>query len=84
MTLAGTLAAGGMSWNVSESSNRLAIIERSTNAPATPPTLPRGNRTGPIGMKAMTGRTTGYCTGFGVPGKTRGHPLGCQLQRMIT
>jgi hypothetical protein len=30
--------------------------------------MPRGDRTGPMGMGAMTGRAAGYCAGYGVPG----------------
>jgi hypothetical protein len=30
--------------------------------------MPRGDRTGPMGMGAMTGRAAGYCAGFGFPG----------------
>jgi hypothetical protein len=30
--------------------------------------MPRGDRTGPLGMGAMTGRAAGYCGGFGMPG----------------
>jgi hypothetical protein len=30
--------------------------------------MPRGDRTGPIGTGAMTGRAAGYCAGFGMPG----------------
>jgi hypothetical protein len=30
--------------------------------------MPRGDRTGPMGMGARTGRKAGYCSGFGVPG----------------
>jgi hypothetical protein len=30
--------------------------------------MPRGDRTGPMGMGAMTGRATGYCGGSGMPG----------------
>ena len=30
--------------------------------------MPLGDRTGPIGMGAMSGRATGYCAGFGMPG----------------
>lgn len=30
--------------------------------------MPRGDRTGPMGMGAMTGRAAGYCTGYGMPG----------------
>lgn len=30
--------------------------------------MPRGNRTGPMGMGPMTGRAGGYCGGFGMPG----------------
>jgi len=30
--------------------------------------MPRGDRTGPMGMGPMTGRAAGYCAGHGVPG----------------
>jgi len=30
--------------------------------------VPRGDRNGPMGMGAMTGRGAGYCAGFGMPG----------------
>ena len=30
--------------------------------------MPRGDRTGPNGMGAMTGRMGGYCSGFEMPG----------------
>jgi len=30
--------------------------------------MPRGDRTGPMGMGPMTGRGTGYCNGFAAPG----------------
>jgi len=30
--------------------------------------MPRGDRTGPMGMGAMTGRAAGFCAGFGAPG----------------
>jgi hypothetical protein len=30
--------------------------------------MPRGDRTGPVGMGPMTGRGAGYCAGYGVPG----------------
>ena len=30
--------------------------------------MPRGNRTGPMGMGPMTGRAAGYCAGYPVPG----------------
>jgi hypothetical protein len=30
--------------------------------------MPRGDRTGPTGMGPMSGRATGYCGGFEVPG----------------
>ena len=30
--------------------------------------MPGGDRTGPRGMGERTGRATGYCAGFGVPG----------------
>ncbi|MEJ2601203.1 MAG: DUF5320 domain-containing protein [Anaerolineales bacterium] len=30
--------------------------------------MPRGDRTGPRGYGAMTGRAGGYCAGYGAPG----------------
>lgn len=30
--------------------------------------MPRGDRTGPMGMGPMTGRGMGYCAGYGEPG----------------
>ena len=30
--------------------------------------MPRGDRTGPYGQGPMTGRATGYCTGYSMPG----------------
>ena len=30
--------------------------------------MPRGDRTGPMGMGSMTGRGSGFCNGFAVPG----------------
>lgn len=30
--------------------------------------MPRGDRTGPMGMGPMTGRAAGYCAGYPVPG----------------
>ena len=30
--------------------------------------MPRGDRTGPMGMGPMTGRAAGYCAGNAVPG----------------
>jgi len=30
--------------------------------------MPRGDGTGPMGMGPMTGRSAGYCAGYGVPG----------------
>ncbi len=30
--------------------------------------MPRGDRTGPVGMGAMSGRAAGYCAGFAMPG----------------
>ncbi|WP_028324696.1 DUF5320 domain-containing protein [Desulfatirhabdium butyrativorans] len=30
--------------------------------------MPGGDRTGPMGMGAMSGRATGYCSGAGTPG----------------
>jgi Family of unknown function (DUF5320) len=36
--------------------------------------MPRGDRTGPLGMGAMTGRAAGYCTGSGAPGYAQSGP----------
>ncbi len=30
--------------------------------------MPRGDRTGPMGLGPMTGRAAGYCAGYSVPG----------------
>ncbi len=30
--------------------------------------MPRGDRTGPMGMGPMTGRAAGFCAGYGTPG----------------
>ena len=30
--------------------------------------MPRGDRTGPLGMGPMTGRGAGYCAGYAMPG----------------
>ena len=30
--------------------------------------MPRGDRTGPMGMGPMTGRRAGYCSGYAAPG----------------
>ena len=30
--------------------------------------MPGGDRTGPMGMGALSGRASGYCVGFGMPG----------------
>jgi hypothetical protein len=35
--------------------------------------MPRGDKTGPMGMGAMTGRAAGYCAGSGMPGYS--HPV---------
>ena len=34
--------------------------------------MPRGDRTGPMGMGPMTGRGMGYCNGFTAPGYANG------------
>ena len=44
--------------------------------------MPRGDRTGPMGMGPMTGRAAGFCAGNGVPGFSnatggRGRGFGC-------
>jgi hypothetical protein len=36
--------------------------------------MPRGDRTGPMGMGAMTGRGAGLCAGFGMPGYSNPSP----------
>ena len=36
--------------------------------------MPRGDRTGPMGMGPMTGRAAGYCAGYGVPGNVNPMP----------
>ncbi|MEW6367689.1 MAG: DUF5320 domain-containing protein [Acidobacteriota bacterium] len=36
--------------------------------------MPRGDRTGPVGMGPMTGRAAGYCAGLGVPGYSNPAP----------
>jgi len=36
--------------------------------------MPRGDRTGPMGMGPMTGRAAGFCTGFGMPGYANAVP----------
>ena len=49
--------------------------------------MPRGDRTGPLGLGPMTGRAAGYCAGYPVPGymnpiggrgmgMARGYPIG--------
>jgi len=38
--------------------------------------MPRGNRTGPMGMGPRTGRGLGYCSGETVPGYMHGAPMG--------
>ena len=30
--------------------------------------MPRGDRTGPLGLGSMTGRRMGFCAGFNIPG----------------
>jgi len=36
--------------------------------------MPRGDRTGPVGMGPMTGRAAGYCAGYAVPGFVNSMP----------
>ena len=38
--------------------------------------MPRGNRTGPRGLGARTGRGLGYCSGFSTPRYTKGPGMG--------
>jgi hypothetical protein len=35
--------------------------------------MPRGDRTGPLGLGSMTGRGLGYCAGYATPGFTKGY-----------
>lgn len=42
--------------------------------------MPRGDRTGPTGMGAMTGRGAGYCAGSGLPGYA--HDMGGRRGRI--
>lgn len=47
--------------------------------------MPGGDRTGPTGMGPMTGRSAGYCAGYGVPGYLNpiaGRFWGSPYQRM--
>jgi hypothetical protein len=44
-------------------------------------TMPRGDKTGPIGMGKMTGRSAGYCKGFAVPGYANPIGFGCGFRR---
>lgn len=37
--------------------------------------MPRGDRTGPMGMGKMSGRAAGYCNGFGTAGYASGSPF---------
>ena len=50
--------------------------------------MPRGDRTGPVGMGPMRGRGVGYCAGFDVPGFVnripgQGFGAGCRWTRGI-
>jgi hypothetical protein len=36
--------------------------------------VPRGDRTGPMGAGAMSGRAAGHCAGFGIPGHLNAQP----------
>lgn len=38
--------------------------------------MPRGDRTGPMGMGPMTGRGAGYCAGYDMPGYAHPYPRG--------
>lgn len=38
--------------------------------------MPRGDRTGPMGQGAMSGRGMGFCAGYPNPGFTRGGRMG--------
>ena len=38
--------------------------------------MPRGDRTGPMGMGSKTGRGFGYCMGYGMPGYAISVPAG--------
>jgi hypothetical protein len=41
--------------------------------------MPRGDRTGPRGLGPLTGRATGYCAGFAIPGYA--NPFGMRWRR---
>ncbi|RKO66612.1 DUF5320 domain-containing protein [Desulfofundulus salinus] len=43
--------------------------------------MPRGDRTGPWGMGAMTGRAMGYCAGYSVPGFASAPGWWCRPRR---
>lgn len=52
--------------------------------------MPRGDRTGPMGMGSMTGRRVGFCAGFAAPGYMNSVPgyeigsgRGCGFRRMF-
>lgn len=36
--------------------------------------MPGGDRTGPLGMGAMSGRRVGFCAGYGMPGYANPYP----------
>jgi len=43
--------------------------------------MPAGNGTGPMGQGPMTGRSAGFCAGFGVPGYANRPGIGGFLSR---
>jgi hypothetical protein len=49
--------------------------------------MPFGDGTGPMGLGPMTGRRTGFCASFGMPGFAKlqpGYPYSCGYSRPAT
>ncbi|HKM30839.1 MAG: DUF5320 domain-containing protein [Bacteroidales bacterium] len=45
--------------------------------------MPRGDKTGPMGQGPMTGRRTGFCTGYDTPGCTKNFGPGRGMGRVM-
>jgi hypothetical protein len=45
--------------------------------------MPRGDKTGPTGQGPMTGRRTGFCTGYDTPGCTKNFGPGRGMGRVM-
>ena len=41
--------------------------------------MPKGNKTGPLGLGSRTGRGLGYCAGYSTPGYTKGPRMGWSI-----